>query len=317
MLLTMLAIIVAAILLTVATAGEFGSQRRWHRAAHATLGATAILVSCGLACVTTAAASEKTELAPAAEQEATADTTVVDEKPTVSANSPAADATIIEDSSSASPAASEVSSETIEPARKPEATSAEEPTIYTGPVYPADRPTWVTEPDVTRGDTHTLLVDSGPCYSRQECLAALDVELKKAVDAYVDEYLNVDGASRHLNLNLNQIRTSLVDPKRQYSGTVEFSFGPMRQEYRQLRFSREFREELDDRWREVVAQNRLLKTGLGAGGVLMLLAVVFGYFRADTATRGYYTGRLQFGAAAAILTLVIAGAVVAGWIPRL
>ncbi|MCA9223675.1 MAG: hypothetical protein KDA71_25365 [Planctomycetales bacterium] len=308
MLLTILAIIVAAILLTVATAGEFGSQRRWHRAVHATLGATAILVSCGLACVTTAAASEKTELTPAAKEESTADTTVVDERPAASAGSPITD----EDASAANPA-----SETATAARTTKSAAADEPTIYTGPVYPADRPTWVTEPNVTRGDTHTVVVDSGPCYSRQECLAALDAALKKSVDAYVDEYLNVNGAASHVNLSLNQIRTELVDPERHYAGTVEFSFGPMREEYRQLRFTREFREGLDDRWREVVARNRLLKTGLGAGGVLMMLAVVCGYFKVDTATRGYYSGRLQFGAAAAILTLVIAGAVVAGWIPRL
>ncbi|MEZ6110630.1 MAG: hypothetical protein R3C99_06410 [Pirellulaceae bacterium] len=37
--------------------------------------------------------------------------------------------------------------------------AADEPTIYTGPVYPADRPTWVTEPNVTRGDMHTVVVD--------------------------------------------------------------------------------------------------------------------------------------------------------------
>ena len=41
------------------------------------------------------------------------------------------------------------------------------------------------------------------------------------------------------------------------------------------------------------------------GGVL-LLALMFGYFKLDTATKGYYTGRLQMGLAAAILAVVVA-----------
>ena len=41
---------------------------------------------------------------------------------------------------------------------------------------------------------------------------------------------------------------------------------------------------------------------------------VFGYFRVDNATRGYYTGRLQFLSAAAILAIVGAGVFCARWI---
>ena len=41
--------------------------------------------------------------------------------------------------------------------------------------------------------------------------------------------------------------------------------------------------------------------------VLLLVAGVFSYFSLDTATRGFYTGRLQFLAAIAILALIGAG----------
>ena len=47
---------------------------------------------------------------------------------------------------------------------------------------------------------------------------------------------------------------------------------------------------------------------------LLLLASVFGYFRMDNATRGYYTGRLQFMTAAAILGIVGVGAILSQWI---
>ena len=68
---------------------------------------------------------------------------------------------------------------------------------------------------------------------------------------------------------------------------------------------------LDERPRPPAAWRRL---GLFAGAALLLLASVFGYFRLDNATRGYYTGRLQFMTAAAILAVVGAGAVLAQWI---
>jgi len=64
----------------------------------------------------------------------------------------------------------------------------------------------------------------------------------------------------------------------------------------------------------VRATSRLAQTGLLSGGVLLLLGSIFGYFRLDNATRGYYTGRLQFMTAAAILAVVGAGAVLAQWI---
>ena len=51
--------------------------------------------------------------------------------------------------------------------------------------------------------------------------------------------------------------------------------------------------------REVVGQ-RLVKLGGGLGFILMCLAAVSGYIRADEASRGYYTNRLRLLAAAGI-----------------
>jgi hypothetical protein len=46
-----------------------------------------------------------------------------------------------------------------------------------------------------------------------------------------------------------------------------------------------------------------------------LLGTLFSYFKIDTATRGYYTGRLQFVTAGAILLLVTTSVWLARWIP--
>ena len=52
-------------------------------------------------------------------------------------------------------------------------------------------------------------------------------------------------------------------------------------------------------------------------GILAGLATVFFYLRLDTATRGYYSGRLQFATGVIILGLVSLGILVARWIPWL
>ena len=58
-----------------------------------------------------------------------------------------------------------------------------------------------------------------------------------------------------------------------------------------------------------------MQTGLGVGIVILLLSTMFSYFKLDTATRGYYTGRLQFAAAAAILTVIAASVLFANYVP--
>ena len=92
----------------------------------------------------------------------------------------------------------------------------------------------------------------------------------------------------------------------------------MYQTHALLEFGPAFRKELDSRRgeleryvRETATAYRLRGLALGFGAVLCLLSVVFGYFRLDTATRGYYTGRLQFLAATAILIVIVAGALLA------
>jgi hypothetical protein len=95
---------------------------------------------------------------------------------------------------------------------------------------------------------------------------------------------------------------------------ITVSFGPMHQTHALLTFDEKFRKELAARWTKVKGASRLGQLGFFAAGGLLLISSIFGYFRLDNATRGYYTGRLQFMTAAAILTIVGAGAILAQWI---
>ena len=85
----------------------------------------------------------------------------------------------------------------------------------------------------------------------------------------------------------------------------------MHEHFALLEFGPDFRKEIDRRWTQVKATSRVVQTGVVSGAVLLLITSVFGYFRLDNATRGYYTSRLQFMTAAAILAVVTAGVVAA------
>lgn len=203
--------------------------------------------------------------------------------------------------------------------------SAEEPgeptlEIKTGTLDPPP-PDWVESEDVLTGDTQLVVVTTGPYERESDCRRSLDEEVDKAVNAYVDRYLGkVYGdnfkASTFVNYDRSYIENNLL--KETYTGKRTFSFGPMYEMYALLKFEPAFRADLDGRcgeidehWRQLKVAGRLTGTALAFGFILALLGVVFGYFRLDTATRGYYTGRLKFASAVVILTLIVVGVLLA------
>ena len=185
------------------------------------------------------------------------------------------------------------------------------------------RPAWLDSEPAQVDDVYRVPVSSGPQEKLAECRPALDQAMNKAVAAYIDEYFGSQKAGRLrpsevIFYDLNYIRRHLVKPGNTFEEKLRMSFGPMYQTHALLEFGPAFRKELDGRrgdleryLREAAMAYRLRGLALGFGAVLCLLTVVFGYFRLDTATRGYYTGRLQFLAAAAILGVIVAGAVLA------
>jgi hypothetical protein len=185
--------------------------------------------------------------------------------------------------------------------------------------------------DVRSGDVHTTVVCSGPHETERECRQFLNRELQRAAHEYIDWYLgsgydDTFKPSTFVRYDLNAIRQRLVaadeeggkKSKKIYHEVIKVSFGPMHQMHAQLAFDASFRRELDDRraeldrhWREWLISGRLLGSALSFVMVLTLLGIFLGYFRLDTATRGFYTGRLQFLAAIVILAVLSAGALLA------
>jgi hypothetical protein len=177
------------------------------------------------------------------------------------------------------------------------------PPVDLGP----ERPAWVESRPVLDGEVHQVAVKSDYHAREHECRRALDQEIQRATREYLAEYLGDPTAPMFFPYSLEQIKQRCLSSEHVFHEVVQVSFGPMHQVHALLEFRQDFRAELEQHWRRVTAAWRLLTT---AGIVLCVLAVVgvaFSYLRLDTATRGYYTRRLQFLAVVAILTVVVVG----------
>jgi len=76
--------------------------------------------------------------------------------------------------------------------------------------------------------------------------------------------------------------------------------------YAQFQLTDDFKSYVIESVRESKTKKRLVRSGLIGGSILTLLAIAFGYLKMETATRGFYSRRLQtvsVVAAAAILAL--------------
>jgi hypothetical protein len=176
-------------------------------------------------------------------------------------------------------------------------------------IIPAGRPSWVEEDfSHEQGDVQRVAISSGPFNRKHDALRALDEELAKATRTYIGDYLGSRAAEALVPVDVSTIRRELVQPANIFHEQIQISeLGPMFQSHALLEFGPSFREKINERWKSIVVAGRVAKFGVIGIGVLMALSVVMGYFKADNATRGYYTTRLQVGTAGAILALVAGG----------
>jgi len=181
------------------------------------------------------------------------------------------------------------------------------------------RPAWVESPAQRVGVIHSTAVSSGPWLSPDEGRRALDEQLLKATREYMAEQIRSPRADMLTSTyEVTDVKNRLLKPENIYEEQIEGELsGSMYQVHALLEFDESFREEVRRRWREIVTRMRLVQTGLGGSGILLVVALLFGLLRADTATRGYYTRTLQFVAAVAILGIVAAGVLLAKSIPWL
>ncbi len=166
-------------------------------------------------------------------------------------------------------------------------------------------PDWARQPDVLSGPVHSMVA--------VDTVEGLDAKLTEKTNEYINWYIGDDVASDAINYDIQFIKQHLL-VKTEHRQR-EMSGEKVSAAYALLEFDESFRRQLDEQWRDAVSKRRVLFAGLIGGSVLALLGVVLSYFRLDSATRGFYTGRLQFVSIAAILTLIAVGVLMARWIP--
>lgn len=176
-----------------------------------------------------------------------------------------------------------------------------------------NRPDWIEALPNMNGEKHQLTVSAGPFKNDVFCKREMKKELRKAVRKYIEHYLGSSLAPRLVSVNDREINSFLQTDH--FEESLRTSVGEMRQHHARLEFDKGFQSLLDERWKKMTAWSRLLQISLAGAGLFGLLGLMYGYFRVDTATRGYYTRRLQFAATAAILALIAAGVIMAKWIP--
>lgn len=177
-----------------------------------------------------------------------------------------------------------------------------------------NRPAWLEMAPSYEGDMLKMAVRAGPYQTIRRCEPDLEREVTAAVAEFINDHLQTPTASRLIHYSLKDLRKRKV-VREQFSEQLETSsVGLMSQVHALLVFDQDFRDELDERWGALKAKSRLAQTGLGVGVVLILLGTLFSFLKLDTATKGYYTGRLQFGAATMILLLVAASVLLTKYI---
>ena len=162
-------------------------------------------------------------------------------------------------------------------------------------------PEWVDAPVRRRDGDYQATASVGPYATREECEQALDVEIRRIANEYVDGVIGEEGAGARMQISAAEIRQHAV--RDLWEEKIQASFGPMLQLHALLKFDGKHRSLIESHYRDLVVQGRLRQTGLWSALVLAVLGICFTYFKLDTATRGYYSGRLKTVAAAVILTL--------------
>ncbi len=174
-------------------------------------------------------------------------------------------------------------------------------------LFPQDnRPSWVEAEPEYEADDPWAAVSSGPDETLPLCRKAVKANLVAETEKYINYYLATPDASQWVTVDLAYVERNLLSDKFEEEG--EFGIlGPMYQVHQRLEFNKDFQTHLENEWRRVKVNSRLLHTGVTTAGVLAVLGALFGFLRLDTATAGGCRGRLKLAAIVTILAVFATG----------
>ncbi len=187
------------------------------------------------------------------------------------------------------------------------------------------KPDWVTSPPERVGSSFNRVIRSDPFATVEECHRHLDQLMVVATAVFLRDFLgteeytpyfdNIDRLSsryrrskprlERIGVTSGFIRRAIC--KKEFVETDVHDFGEMKTVYVLMEFDADAQADLRRRWNDSKLEDRLVVVGVGSSAVLLLLSTVFGLFKLDTATKGYYTKRLIFGA---LLVTMAVGSIV-------
>lgn len=172
------------------------------------------------------------------------------------------------------------------------------------------KPDWVLAPPKQIGNVRRIVLESDPFATEEECRRELDEKMQKIV---VDRAIELSHATfrgnrfgdpnlYNLGLGEDYIRRELCTDE--FVDVIDTSVGEMKKSYVLLEFNEAQDALLVDRARTHARREGLVDTTLLAAFAFGSVATLFGLFKIDTWTRGYYTKRLFLGVPAAIITVL-------------
>lgn len=195
-------------------------------------------------------------------------------------------------------------------ASPPEA-AAPTPATRNAPAAATERPAWVDEVALpTRDMLLRKVINVGKYSSLDEIQAELPRQVDEALRDFMRESLPGNAASViKLPPGYAVDHGVLADRWLETHPAAEHSFGePMYTLHVLIQVDRATRDDLQARYEASIVEHRVGVIGLGGGLLLALLGTLYGYLKLDTATQGYYTGRLRLAAGLTGLSAAAAAA---------
>ena len=167
-------------------------------------------------------------------------------------------------------------------------------------------PEWYSEPVVVEEEKNRVGFHVFG-FDDQQLQDEVKTQLTKEVDRYVDQLL---GTNAHKYVEFSDEEKNKLLAKTETRAGIFFDGQeqlPVDFYFAQLEFDNSFQELAKSKWVQKRQESRLLQYGLIGGGALLLIGFLFGGLKLNTATSGFYQGRLQFFVAIVILGVVAAG----------
>lgn len=182
--------------------------------------------------------------------------------------------------------------------------------------HETSRPEWTKELNwrlvrSNEGEAWQTAIHAGPEASGFSLEKDLDREIVNRLRQFLQEKISPDAASV---VNLHERdgklwRSRLVTAEHETIHERNVADEPiiLHEKWLRLELDQPAQQHLRQRYEQGLVEQRLTLAGVAAGLMLAVLGTIFSYLKIDTATRGFYTGRLRFGTGLTILVILALG----------